>query len=509
MFGRDNNFMGRRPRRRWLAVLFAIAIVLVALTSDARSADRRPAHQLLKLKTGEVCLCGGTSCRALVLKDDGGKPGVVEPDDAAESAEETREPEAEAEEGILEAPSAPTHTTPVEQPEAVFPLMEEERSNPPFRYRLHAAVGAPLAAGEFHAHAQGLSSSPAPQAWLFEYTKRFRSSLRGGWQPVTKVRLSHTGHSASMRCSKALLTDSGDGGEPLADGSGLDVNMETSVESPWPDANHQSQDQFGNIMPQTPPGPPQAVWRQKAEVVVGPRAQAKYLNLTLPMGVLLGAELRSGGGIAEDSMWAGGPLSLYARFEMPGIRELSGLMGEGEVEDQWAGRLQGSVAKPFGKDAHAHWSLEHMRTHGLVRLPRALVGKMMQSGGWISSALGLGPGAPSPTLVPGTRVQASCNGCGATLALKSSQAGLGGPGWGGSVEMTTAGWGAGVKLSAGNADSGMGQPMYSVLASAPWGSPMRLLHEFKLMLADGQGVWAKVDGSRKGGPRLNFGLEVR
>ncbi|CAE8658000.1 unnamed protein product, partial [Polarella glacialis] len=306
----------------------------------------------------------------------------------------------------------------------------------------------------------------------------------------------------------------------VPDGGGLDVHLETTLEVPRADPEMSR---------------PRALrLEQRAEVVFGPRAQQKYMNLSLPVGLSVGAVLSpqrqaksvdaSGGSAGTDF----GPVSFFARFSVPGLQELRGWRVGANLDDARAGAFSGQVQRPWGrKDGSSdpgQWFLQHLRTHGIIRLP-SFVGDGLASASdrlaawsppWSPGARSPEPQgradslAPRPAVVPATRLRLGSDGGGAALGLESAQSGLGGPGWNGVVEVGRQGWGTRVSLAAGSADEGIGQPRYTLTAHSPWNGRTSLAHDFKWVFTDGQ--WAGLtvqDGGPGKPPRVNLGIEMR
>ncbi|CAE8586571.1 unnamed protein product, partial [Polarella glacialis] len=278
--------------------------------------------------------------------------------------------------------------------------------------------------------------------------------------------------------SKPLLEAEDGTAAAVPDGSGLDVHLETTLEVPRADPEMSR---------------PRALrLEQRAEVVFGPRAQQKYMNLSLPVGLSVGAVLSpqrqaksvdaSGGSAGTDF----GPVSFFARFSVPGLQELRGWRVGANLDDARAGAFSGQVQRPWGrKDGSSdpgQWFLQHLRTHGIIRLP-SFVGDGLASASdrlaawsppWSPGARSPEPQgradslAPRPAVVPATRLRLGSDGGGAALGLESAQSGLGGPGWNGVVEVGRQGWGTRVSLAAGSADEGIGQPRYTLTAHSPW-----------------------------------------
>lgn len=379
----------------------------------------------------------------------------------------------------------------------------------PVRYRLHGGAGSERT-GELHWRGAGqLLSGGASvlDSWLLEYHRRFPSldTRLHGWQPEGRLSAQHGGIAGSVRWSKPLL-----GGQP--DGSGVDVHLDTQVEVA----------RSG--------GPP--VLQQRAELVFGPQAQAKYMNFSLPVGLLVGAAFEPGTA-AQDERQIGqgaegvregtyvGPVRLYTQFSWPGFRELRGWLLEADVEERRLGGLSGMVHRAWsgggGEKTRADWFLQHQRTHGSVWLPKffgdGLSAAAAYLAGHLQSQSGPEPAsqlAPRPAVVPATKLRIGSEGPGATLALESSQAGLGGSGWNGVMEVGRLGWGARLSLAMGIAEEGLGQPRYAIAAHGPWHGRVSLSHDLKWVFADGQ--WAGVtvqDGGPGKPPRVNLGVELR
>jgi len=359
---------------------------------------------------------------------------------------------------------------------------------------------------------------------MLGYQRRWMRKLQGLWQPLASFRLSSSGGAgADLRWSRELLPSEESEG---ADGSGLDVHLETSVDQPWPLEPRARQagdvEALGFARAAGSAQLPRPVLRQSAEVVIGPRAQAKYLNLTLPVSVVLGAAVSSED--SEEAMRdsAGsyskglGPVQVYARLTSPGIRELRGWAWAAEVADAWAGLFRTQVQRPWTRGGDSgHWSLEHIRTHGVFSLPRPLAAGAASVSSAVARLLdGFAPGAeaePYAAVIPTTRLRAGSDGGGAALALQSSESALGGSGWEGTVEANRLGWGARLRLKGGSGQGAWGQPQYTVTGQAPWRKPLSLMHEFKWTLSDGQGAWVAVRPGEGEGkkPRVNMGLEIR
>lgn len=253
-------------------------------------------------------------------------------------------------------------------------------------------------------------------------------------------------------------------------------------------------------------------WEQKAELVVGPRAQARYLNLSLPVSVLLGlaASTEASAEAKGGEFFSVGPVRAYAQLTQPGLRELRGWAWAAELKDAWAGLFRAEVQRPWGLGSGGRWSLEHTRTHGAVPLPWPL----LRASTAIADTLAQLWDAPGPlatvvsAVVPITRLRAASSGGSAGLGLRSADAPLGGAGWGGSLEASRQGWGAQVHLAGGDGEGDWGRPQYTVTAQGLWRQALQLAHEFRWMFSDGQGAWLTVRPSETG-PRVNLGLEIR
>jgi len=371
----------------------------------------------------------------------------------------------------------------------------------PVIFRVHTGAGA-KGPGELHYTATGFlgSEQSVLDTWLMEYKKGWpalASRLRG-WQPLCGFRALRQGDAppsllGSLRWSKQFLPE--EGAEPsLPDGTGLDLHLETSVQA---SSSHRQLE-------------------QRAEVVFGPRAQAKHLNFSLPAGLKAGAVASF-----PDAQQAGsdeipgarlGPLRFYAGLSWPGLSELRGWLTEANFEHRLAGLVNGQVQGKWpskdGGRLPPQWFLQHLRTHGTVRLPK-FVGNGLES----TKSLLRGREdslAPRPAVVPATKLRVGSEGPGAALGLESSQAGLGGSGWNGVVEVGRLGWGAKIALALGIADEGLGQPRYQLSAHGAWKNRTSLSHEFKWAFSDGQWVAVTVaDGGPGRPPRVNLGVEVR
>jgi len=364
----------------------------------------------------------------------------------------------------------------------------------PVIFNLHSAVGA-RGPGELHYTAKGILGRHGNvlASWLVEYRKGWpalASRLRG-WQPLCALQASGRGLVSSLKWSKQFLPE--EGAEPsLPDGTGLDLHVETVVE------DLESKKQL----------------TQRAEIVFGPRAQAKHLNFSLPMGLKAGAvatfpETEQ----ANDQGASLGPVRFYAELNWPGFSELRGWLTEGKLEHGWAGLVNGQVQGQWpskdGQRPSPQWFLQHLRTHGSVRLPN-VVGNGLERTKSLLLGLKKSEIKPRPAVVPGTKLRVGSEGPLAAVGLQSSQAGLGGSGWNGLVEVGRLGWGAKLALALGMADEGIGQPRYALTAHGAWRDRASLSHEFKWALSDGQ--WAAVtvsDGGPGRPPRVNLGVEVR
>jgi len=280
------------------------------------------------------------------------------------------------------------------------------------------------------------------------------------------------------------------------------------VTHPWP----QPQRQFGELTPDA--GATRSVapsLQQKVELVIGPHGQMKLINMTFPMGAKVGAVWDSSVRAAEGEKtpW----VKVYADLSMPGLQELRGWMGQMDFMDSFLGLLRTHAQSAWTLSPPGVWSLEHLRTWGAVPLPRLVSNSIHAVGSTAAGVLeGLVPVPQAPTgmaVVPMHRLRAGTGGPSAGLTLDSSQNGLGGSGWGSGVEVSRQGWGANLRLTAGNADYSLGQPHYAITASAGWNKAPHLRHEVKWMFQDGQGLWAIVDKAPDAKPRLNVGMEIR
>ncbi|CAE7642202.1 NRPB10L [Symbiodinium sp. CCMP2456] len=103
-----------------------------------------------------------------------------------------------------------------------------------------------------------------------------------GWQPSLSATVASSGGHLSFFMSAFLLYGRKPGQKLCyqmrqADGTGLDLHFESSLKAAQPQSVSKAENE----------------WEQRAEVVFGPRAQAKYLNFSLPVGVALGAVVSS------------------------------------------------------------------------------------------------------------------------------------------------------------------------------------------------------------------------
>eukprot|EP00913_Durusdinium_trenchii_P027651 g25932.t1 len=106
-----------------------------------------------------------------------------------------------------------------------------------------------------------------------------------------------------MELHSALLRE---GKETQPDGTGLDVNLETAMQAPR-DSKAEKE------------------WEQRAEVVFGPRAQAKYLNFSLPVGIKVGTVIsskRQEGDSAENGVSSRAP-TIYERVSLYASRSFT------------------------------------------------------------------------------------------------------------------------------------------------------------------------------------------
>eukprot|EP00933_Yihiella_yeosuensis_P046395 TRINITY_DN41909_c0_g1_i1.p1 TRINITY_DN41909_c0_g1~~TRINITY_DN41909_c0_g1_i1.p1 ORF type:complete len:510 (+),score=97.01 TRINITY_DN41909_c0_g1_i1:132-1661(+) len=403
--------------------------------------------------------------------------------------------------------------------------MESVQKMPRAHYNVHVGAGA-RNRGELHGRAQGSILGGRDHRlsnWHVDHSYRFSPVAQlAGFQPESRLRVAKKGWKAALRMSKDFLEatngDSSSNGEP--DGSGLDLHVETSIQAPY---HHTERSKNGE---------PVSI-EQRAEVVLGPRAQERYLNMSFPVGLMVGAVasaeidedgLELGRTASSSSSEGREPVKLYAELKVPGGRPLRGWLAEAEVEDRDVGLVSGQVKQPWTREKkidgssagdEGSWILQHLRTHGTFRLPNfvgdsiSAVGSLMS--GWGKSNLPLGNGPPPrPAVVPTTKLRAGSNGGGAALGLTSSQNGLGRTGWDGLVEVSRMGWGARLALAAGSSDEGLGQPRYTVTAHSPWEGRTSVSHDLKWVFSDGQ--WAGVEVKDAGPgrrPRMNFNVEIR
>eukprot|EP00438_Fugacium_kawagutii_P033680 Skav203311 [mRNA] locus=scaffold1007:24918:26315:- [translate_table: standard] len=377
----------------------------------------------------------------------------------------------------------------------------------PLEYQLHAGAGA-LRSGELHLNAAGLISPgklTAPEDWRLGYQKRvpsLASKLRG-WQPSFRSHIAKKSYGASMQWSKAMLQD---GEQTQPDGTGLDINIETSMQAPR-DSKAEKE------------------WEQRAEVVLGPRAQAKYLNFSLPVGLKLGAVVSSKPTQQDEQNGAEEGASrvprIYADISWPGLNELQGWLLEAQTLHRRVGAWTGQVRRDWQiknrPKPETDWSLQHFQQYRPFRLPAIVGDGMASASAFIQDSFGhlwdgyhrIPQPTPRPAVIPATKLRIGSNGPGALLGLQSAQSGLGGSGFDGVVEVSKLGWGAKLALALGVADEGLGQPRYAITASGAWHNKTSILHELKWMLSDGQ--WAGVtfqNGGPGRPPRINAAVEL-
>jgi len=392
------------------------------------------------------------------------------------------------------------------------------RVNPPRQthYRTHVGIGT-TGWGEMHAQLEGLFGYLLPSKWLVEYRKRWQRLYAGGWQPLTSLSLAPSGWSAALKFSRNLLQTDNQKVPRAPDGIGLDLHVETKFTRPWASiAQLPNEAELAGLVANDFTSTA-GTWQQKVELMIGPEAQLKLMNVTLPLGILIGAtfgQKQTDHASSSDvtapgaSSTANKPYDIYVRFETPGLNDLRGYTLEGEVHDSWAGRVK-ALARNSWVNSFREWSLEHSRKHEAITLPfavREVVATASSALPSLDRLIGWRPKEP-PAVVPSTLVQLGSNGGVAALGLQSGQAGLGGPAWGSSIQMSRAGWAAHLSLAGGGGPKS-GRPQYLITAKKAWSAPAEYAHELKWMLNDGQGVWATVRTTETG-PRLNFGLEVR
>lgn len=302
-----------------------------------------------------------------------------------------------------------------------------------------------------------------------------------------------------MRWSRSLLPGASDEEREAVDGTGLDLHVETRVERPWPAPTELPGElDVAGVAPRQ--ASPPCSLHQAVELVLGPKGQARLFNVSLPIGLLLGAAAarppaRDTAGEAARA----GPVSLYVRLAPAGAQRLEGWACEAEVQERRAGLLRGALSRPWLAEGRGAWSLEHVRTHGALALPAALLS--------LPRSLVQGLRHERPAVVPTTRLRASSEGGAAACSLESAQAGLGGRAWGGSAEVNHQGWRARLCLAGGGQEA-LGRPQYTFTRQARWQGPAAVAHEFKWALEDGQGFWVTVLDAGQGA-RVNAGLEVR
>jgi len=384
----------------------------------------------------------------------------------------------------------------------------------PTHYHLHLGAGSTFA-GELHATFEGTVNDLNPKSWLLMYQRRWTSTLRA-WRPLATLRLMPKGCEMALRWSHSL---SGESPEELCDGSGLEVHLESLVAAEWPSARELTGSlelptgKIGHGSEKTLPR-----FKQSAELIIGPLAQARYLNVSLPVGVLLGASLdsRGPGNSGEQSDWTteSKPTPrVYASFTVPGLNDLRGWLCQVEADDSWAGQVQAHLLRPWARGSKALWSIQHQRRHGAVSLPHLALGRLRTAvagiaSSWDGRVRGSSEGL-CEAVIPTTLVKLGSAGRLANVRVESQQAGLGGPGFIATMEAGTNGWGIQLGLAGGNSQRSWGQPQYSITTQAPWGANISMVaHEIKWLFQDGQGFWVTIRDSGSG-PRMNAGIEIR
>ncbi|CAE7306415.1 NTF4 [Symbiodinium sp. CCMP2592] len=318
----------------------------------------------------------------------------------------------------------------------------------------------------------------AYRVWEQSFEDGSRASQRASPAPV-----------ATSSGSKALLPDEEALSPEQVDGTGLDLHFESSLKAAQPQSVSKAENE----------------WEQRAEVVIGPRAQAKYLNFSLPVGVALGAVVSSRGQPGDGDRPGTPPWhpKFFAELSWPGLYELRGWLLEARTLHQKIGALSGQAMRAWSSAENpsppAQWSLQHFKQHPPVRLPN-IVGNGMDSASsflrdrlsWLRTRSDPWTlrGASRPAVMPATKLRISSDGPSALLGLQSAQAGLGGSGFESVAEVSRLGWGAKLALALGIANQGFGQPRYAVTATGAWHNSTSVTHELKWMLSEGQ--WAGV-----------------
>lgn len=392
----------------------------------------------------------------------------------------------------------------------VFPREDLPRALP-LEYQVHAGAGSPQT-GEIHCSAAGAVAGQESvlDSWQLQYKKRLPglgAKLRG-WQPSLSATVASSGNSASLRWSKALLPDEEAPSPEQADGTGLDLHFESSLKAAQPQSVSKAENE----------------WEQRAEVVIGPRAQAKYLNFSLPVGVALGAVVSSRVQPDDDGRPGTPPWhpKFFAELSWPGLYELCGWLLEARTLHRKVGALSGQAMRAWSSAENpsppAQWSLQHFKQHPPVRLPN-IVGDGMDSASsflrdrlsWLRQRSDPWTlrSSSRPAVMPATKLRISSDGPSALLGLQSAQAGLGGSGFESVAEVSRLGWGAKLAVALGIADQGFGQPRYAVTATGAWHNSTSVTHELKWMLSEGQ--WAGVtfqNGGPGRPPRINAAVEL-
>lgn len=323
--------------------------------------------------------------------------------------------------------------------------------------------------------AAGVAEPVLPEQWSMTHRRKWPSKLLG-WRPVTNCNLSPDGYFGALRWSRPLLARL----STADDGRGLDLQVETSMKRPWKPTTEQL-----------------AEWQSKAEIVFGPEAQSKLMNLSLPVSIVMGAAL------AGDSVrWPEVP-RLYLRLKRPGASDLDGWMCDCEVTDATLGVVHAQCQRP--REGRRTWVVEHARSHGIFGLPAILVEGVASAWSTVLRSWGQDTDVHEPVaVIPSTRMRASSDGLAAALRLVSAE-GLG-YGWDGSVEVDTRGWSTQLRLKA---DVNEGFWEYVVRSFSGWNQRSRYSHEVKCGLEQGTAIWASMGKGDCGKPRFNIGMEMR
>lgn len=316
-----------------------------------------------------------------------------------------------------------------------------------------------------------------------------RSKLRG-WEVLNCLHVSPAGFNQSFRLSRDILPP--DMTEPQ-DATGLDVRLESVLEGAFQAAGRGGGRR--NLV---------RAFHQHAEFVVGPRAQQKYLNMSLPCSVLLGAAASTQKGVARmrlagaDVTRTKGHFGVYTSL-LPAVPALRGWAWRSRVMNSRWGALYAGLAGPWSRKGR-EWFLQHRRNYSAVPLLAPLARGAAALGAEADGVADLG------VVVPTTRVWADSGDAGVTVGLQSPELLQGGSGWGVEGDVSRQGWGTSLRVRGARTSKGNGE--YSFLAGSYWQEPIQSRHTLSYV-SHGKRARAvagfRSDSDHK---RLRFALEM-